>query len=201
MYKRPSIRFFVPLILIGLMASFGCAAATTGFSNSNVKRFRATLERITPDGFAAFTNGYNYALAGIRMRSVEETKESELLDVVHSIVFEKSAKVEVEQFGPSGFVMVYYQQRVTKPNWYGWQVLMPAQYVRGSVNELLIAMGAAEFDPSGGLSDLSETAANKLQDVAAKAQRSRRSHEMRGHARQVYRWREGYQPRRAANLN
>ena len=110
----------------------------------------AALKAIRSDGFLELDDGTTWRLAGIRMRSVAETKEPDALAHINTFV---GSEVEMNQIGDSDLVEAHYRQE----HWYfcGMPFLFPHpltiihfldKYQRSSVNCLLVRMGVAEYD-------------------------------------------------------
>jgi hypothetical protein len=86
------------------------------------------------------------------MRSIEETQEPRLLYVIGLMILDGGREVEIEQDEATGTAVVYYRQRIKYRDLYGLGVLqyLKRQFARSSINELLIIMGAARYDPEQG---------------------------------------------------
>ncbi len=143
----------------------GCAPQRCQFV-----RYRAAFERVTPDGEVVFKDGETVKLAGLRMRSTDATEEPDLLDMVNGIIPRETDRVEVELDTDSKEVVVYYKQPIFHFDTYipiaalvDW-IRPPA---KGSVNELLIVMAAARYDPScGAMTDKALRACQLAQEKA-----------------------------------
>jgi hypothetical protein len=128
------------------------------------------LVDLRPDGTVQVDNGIRFRLAGLRLRTVEETQEPEALDLVQRIT---GGQIELHHEGDSESAVAYYRQA----RWYrcGTAFLLPhpltlvhflPKYERASLNELLVRVGLAEFDPGiGTMSQPSVTACRQAAEA------------------------------------
>lgn len=146
----------------------GCSAA------GPVARFcsnQANIQKVTDDGCVVLESGEKIRLAGIRMRPVVETQEPELIDVVSNLVRLHSSRVRVVEDRETKTAVVYYSQVIYHQPHYvipytiAMRVLRPT--TSATINELLIFMAAARYDPSVGF--LPEKASRDCERAAQRA--------------------------------
>jgi hypothetical protein len=137
-----------------------------------VRTFQAGFDRITPEGTVVRDDGEELRLARIRMRSIEQTLEPALLDVVNDVIARESRIIDVELHVESNTVVAYYKQRVVYMTEYVVPLSMAMNAVKpttmGTVNELLIVMAAAEYDPTVGR--MTKEAQLRCEDASLKAE-------------------------------
>lgn len=185
------------LIHVIMYGSLSAIAEQDG-PNLDKRRFRA----IRSDGFIEFDAGNPVKLAGVTMRSVLETKEPDLLDHVNDIVVREDPEVEVEYLGACAFV--YYRQRIyhlADGPGIGHLLTRLKPPHRGTVAELLIAMGAARYDRDS--CEMTESMRKRCELVEEKAEsamwggfRARPLSEYEGESlRELYTAKHGYRVR------
>lgn len=156
------------VILLHLVTgSLVCRAAP----ESKYIRFDARFKSVTSYGSVQLEEHGVLRLAGIRIRSVEETQEPALLDVVNELVTRESPNVAVEVHELSKTATIYFKQQIYYYDMYGpWalRALWSPKTCEVSVNELLIALGAAVFDPTIG--HASAAAQDRMRGAAEKAE-------------------------------
>lgn len=185
----------------------GCATLAASASRSEqVSLFASRIAKVTPAGEAILQDGTTFKLAGIEMRTVTETEEPGLLAIVNAIITDEGDEVEVEVDRVSQEGVVYYRQRVhyfDAHKLWGVPLLWSPRSVRGSVNELLIVMGAARYvapPEDGRMTTVARQACELAQEKAEMALyrkwRHRRLNEYTGgRCGQIYTNRHGYRAR------
>jgi HEAT repeats len=198
-------RFLLSCVAASLLVCFGCVSngLEVGIGRLNGKTTQATFRSLSQDGYIELANGTNVRLAGVRMRTPDETGEPDLLAVISDIISRESTTVEVERNPASNTAIVYYKQRIYYFDKYIaikaiWSELTP--YVYGTVNELVIVMAAARYDPTVGR--LPEEARLACESADEKAQlalwclyRDRPLRDYRSSPGQLYTDRHGYRAR------
>jgi hypothetical protein len=89
-------------------------------------------------------------LAHVRMRDVNETLEPELIDIINRLIVKQSQQVTVCIDLESGGAVIYYDQPIYYQDSYGLnsiRVALSRRSIPMSINELVIAMAAAEYSP------------------------------------------------------
>jgi hypothetical protein len=147
----------------------GCAPQTA----PGVRRVRSTFAEIRPDGSVHLDDGTTGTLIGVRLRAETETGEPELLSVIASMVRD-GGPVDMEIDGDGRAVVCYRQLIYYRELYWAPHVLwcwLRGPWAHVTVNELLIAMGAARHEPGaniGWASQIQERCA-ALQVVADEA--------------------------------
>lgn len=183
----------------------------------HVRAYRAEIQRVTPGGNAILKSGDELRLAGVRMRSVDETQEPELLDMVNRIVLRTSDGVCVKHDTVSNTAVIYYRQGI---HYLPDYIIPITDFLKrqkrtalGTVNELLLVMAAAKYDPSVGwmtkkATRRCEVAAEKAEFAFWRRYRDRTLDEYEFSSAQLYLYQDGYRaritkgdvPERDANL-
>lgn len=115
-------------------------------SNSFLREQTVTFDGLSDDGSIELW-GSRRSLAGIRMRPLSETQEPDSIKLVNRIVTGVSRQVRVEWDSKCPNVVIYYKHPIFyRDKYVPWWVLMPRDGW-ACLNELLIYMGLAEYDP------------------------------------------------------
>ncbi len=159
------------LVLVGMVLAtvVGCEGMPDA---QGIRRFRAKVDRITPEGTVVLQSGQEVPLAGVRMRGVDETQEPELINVINEIVVRRSRRVLVEHHEEMDTAVVLYTQGVYHMPQYWLPVTMMNRVLKptttGTVNELVLVMAAATYDPALGV--MSDESAERCRRAAEKAE-------------------------------
>jgi len=182
----------------------GCVATNqrapdqyTLLAEQPTRPFISKVADITGDGVIILENGVRVQLLGLRFRPPHEIGDPDALIALRSLM-QHFGKVEVCPIGDMGRAIIYYQQPVLYPNRYlfAYNLWMP-KCTRGTLNELLIALGLALYQPieDPGLAAFD----NSLRAVASAYAGSvvrgyyrRRIAEFIRHPEHLYVFREGY---------
>jgi hypothetical protein len=193
------------LIFLVYVPMVSCTAFTLdGSKPKRFDTFQSQFDRVTQAGEVVLHDGTRFRLAGIQMRSVEETQEPELLGVVNDIISRESQCVRIEHHMESDTVAVYYTQAVSITPVYilpiAWLRSMMKPTTTGTVNELLILMATAKYDPSVGqmtkdATRRCEVANDKTHLALRTSYRYRLLAEYKSCSGQLYTDRDGYRPR------
>jgi len=158
--------------LILMLSGVGCTERITirpVHPDGEERRFKTIATKsvsLDQTGHVTLPDGRSFRLAGIRVRSVVETQEPTALADVNRLLSRFGKPLELQQAEGSDSVMVYYQQRHWKwDDYMGIINLFGPYYQQMRLNELLIALGLAEFDGSAGVITTSDAADLQLRQT------------------------------------
>ena len=149
--RRPlKIALFLTALVFGLIW-IGVGSTSLVTTSSSVRQSR--FVSLTSDGHVLLDDGTRIRLIGIQMRSDEETGEPDLLTIISRIVTSCTEAVSIHPHGESSGIVKYQQRIYYRDRYKFWGIGMigAPQSIEVSINELLIAMGAARLDSSASM--------------------------------------------------